>query len=304
MDVMYQASPLMAPYGDDEKTSFGGQGLLPDLSSKDLRAVLEVVRVVNDGQGELEMPQQVLARLGVLVGGEMTTYFRVECPTFRPLSIVDEPYGADPARLPGFLAAVGQHPAFGAYHMGQVRLGTAVALSDFADLRALRRLSIHVDFHEPYGINDQLLCMMRHGSQQLVALTFNRDQRGFSHRDRAVVDLVMPHLSQAVARRQRLAALSAAVRSVGQHHELIGRAMPRLSALTAREREVVEHLVGGANDREIARRLVISSRTVHKHLENIYRKLDLGSRASLIALIHQMQRAPRQPPLWDSEEAC
>ena len=206
----------------------------------------------------------------------MTTYGRVERPTFQPLRIVDEPYGADPARLPGFLAAVGQHPAFCAYYRGRVRLGTAVALSDFADLCALRRLPIHVDFHESYGINDQLLCMMRHSSQQLVSLTFNREQRGFSHRDRAVVELVMPHLSQAVARRQRLAALSAAVRSVGQHHDLIDRALPQLSALTAREREVVEHLVGGTTDREIARSLAISSRTVHKHLESIYRKLGLG----------------------------
>jgi DNA-binding NarL/FixJ family response regulator len=272
---------------------------LSDLSSKDLRAVLEVVRVVNGDQGEREMPQQALARLGALVGGEMTTYFCLERATFRPLSIIDQPHGADPSRLPGFLAAVGQHPAFGAYAMGWVRLGTAVALSDFADLRALRRLSIHVDFHEPYGINDQLLCMMRHSSQQLGALTVNRERRGFSQRDRAVVDLVMPHLAQAVAHRQRLAALSAAVRSMGQHHDVIDRAMPRLSTLTAREREIVEHLVGGTTDRQIARSLVISSRTVHKHLENIYRKLGLGSRASLIALIHQTQldfnRSVRHP---------
>ncbi|MDQ4033396.1 MAG: helix-turn-helix transcriptional regulator [Actinomycetota bacterium] len=247
--------------------------------------MLEVVRVVNDDQGELEMSQQALAQLGALVGGEVTSYHRLERPTFRPLSIIDQPYGADPARLPGFLAAVGQHPAFCASHRGQVRLGTAVALSDFADLCALRRLSVHVDFHEPYGINDQLLCMMQHSNQQLAALTVNREQRGFSHRDRAVVELVIPHLSQAVARRQRLATLSAKVRSLGQHHDLIDQAMPRLSALTAREREVVEHLVGGATDREIARSLAISPRTVHKHLESVYRKLELGSRASLIALI-------------------
>ena len=136
---------------------------MSDLSSKDLRAVLEVVRVVNDDQSELEVPQQALARLGALVGGEMTTYFCLERATFRPLSIIDQPYGVDPARQPGFLAAaVAGHPAFGAYAMGWVRKGTTVALSDFAGLRALRRLSVHVDFHEPYGIKDQLLCMMPH----------------------------------------------------------------------------------------------------------------------------------------------
>ena len=33
----------------------------------------------------------------------------------------------------------------------------------------------------------------------------------------------------------------------------------------------------------------ISQRTVHKHLERIYRKLGLSNRTSLIALIHQAQ---------------
>jgi DNA-binding NarL/FixJ family response regulator len=275
-----------------------------DLSSKDLRAVLDVVHLVNDDQNELEMPRQALPRLGALVGCELTTYVCVEPTGGRWLSTIDEPYGTDPSRLPGFDAVIHQHPVFVAYHRGWVRLGTAVTLSDFADVCALRRLSLHVDFHEPYGINDQLLCVIRHSSQQLTVLTFHRKRRGFSQRERAVVDVVTPHLSQAVARRRRLAALSAAVRCLGRHHDRIDQALPKLSALTAREREVVEHLVGGVTDREIARSLVISPRTVHKHLESIYRKLGLGSRTSLISFIHQTQHAPQQPPLWSSVAPC
>jgi DNA-binding NarL/FixJ family response regulator len=62
---------------------------------------------------------------------------------------------------------------------------------------------------------------------------------------------------------------------------------PQLSQLTSREREIVEHLLGGLTDREIARSLAISPRTVHKHLESTYRKLNIGNRTSLIALTLQ-----------------
>jgi DNA-binding NarL/FixJ family response regulator len=74
---------------------------------------------------------------------------------------------------------------------------------------------------------------------------------------------------------------------LGRHADQIDQAGPRLSSLTSREREVVEQLVGGVTDREIARTLLISTRTVHKHLESIYRKLGIGNRTSLMTLIHQ-----------------
>jgi DNA-binding CsgD family transcriptional regulator len=46
-------------------------------------------------------------------------------------------------------------------------------------------------------------------------------------------------------------------------------------------------VANGLTDREIARSLTISPRTVHKHLENVYRKLGAGNRTSLVAMLHQ-----------------
>lgn len=81
--------------------------------------------------------------------------------------------------------------------------------------------------------------------------------------------------------------LAAAVSTLRRLGGRIEQARPQLSVLTPREREVVEHLVGGPTDHEIARRLGISQRAMHKHLERIYRKLGLSNRTSLIALVHQ-----------------
>lgn len=62
-------------------------------------------------------------------------------------------------------------------------------------------------------------------------------------------------------------------------------AVPRLAMLTPRETHIVDCLRSGATNREIARALGISERTVHKHLEQAYRKLNVTNRASAIAVL-------------------
>ena len=48
--------------------------------------------------------------------------------------------------------------------------------------------------------------------------------------------------------------------------------------LTAREREISEAVGRGLRNREIARRMRISEKTVKAHLNNIFRKLQVGNR--------------------------
>lgn len=60
--------------------------------------------------------------------------------------------------------------------------------------------------------------------------------------------------------------------------------------LCDREREIVAYVVHGFTNREIARRLCISGRTVSTHLVNIYGKLDVHSRAELTALVRAADR--------------
>lgn len=280
---------------------------MSSLSTKDFKAILDIVQMVNDDQSEGEISQQALARLRALVGCESTFYSRVDFATGSLVrATTQEPHVADFFHLPGFHTVFHQHPALAAYRSNRLSLGTPVALTDLAGLRILRALPIYVDYHEPYGINDQMVCMVHQSGQRGATLSFNRARRGFSHRDRAVVTLLTPHVTQAVARQQRMVSLSAAIRTLGRHADQIDRARPQLLLLTSREQEVVEKLLGGITDQEIARSLTISSRTVHKHLENIYRKLHLGNRTSLIALIHEKDHesadvsfglTPAVPPL-------
>ncbi|BBZ62984.1 LuxR family transcriptional regulator [Mycolicibacterium monacense] len=59
------------------------------------------------------------------------------------------------------------------------------------------------------------------------------------------------------------------------------------SGLTARELEVLRLLATGATNREIAHTLVISEKTVARHLGNIFNKLDVSSRTAATAYAYQ-----------------
>jgi predicted ATPase/DNA-binding CsgD family transcriptional regulator len=57
----------------------------------------------------------------------------------------------------------------------------------------------------------------------------------------------------------------------------------RSGPLSSRELEVADLVAGGLTNREIAQRLIISTRTVESHVEHIKAKLGLGRRARIVA---------------------
>jgi DNA-binding NarL/FixJ family response regulator len=67
--------------------------------------------------------------------------------------------------------------------------------------------------------------------------------------------------------------------------------------LTRREVEVLTHLAGGATNRELAQMMVLSEKTVGRHLANIYAKLGVSSRTAAAAWAFDnlgLHRSPHQ----------
>jgi len=60
---------------------------------------------------------------------------------------------------------------------------------------------------------------------------------------------------------------------------------PRPAGLTAREIEVLRLLAAGRTNREIAAELVISEHTVGRHVQNVFTKLGVSSRAAATAFV-------------------
>ncbi len=90
---------------------------------------------------------------------------------------------------------------------------------------------------------------------------------------------------QATTAAETFAALGAATDAARARHLLAGG--DRLPELTKREHEVLRLLADGLTNRQIAARLVVSEHTVHRHVSNILRKLDLPSRTAAAALAAQ-----------------
>jgi ATP/maltotriose-dependent transcriptional regulator MalT len=93
---------------------------------------------------------------------------------------------------------------------------------------------------------------------------------------------------EAAAALERLSALGAdaeAARARSIVRVAVGVSEPQRpgTGLTRREREVLGLLAEGLTNRLIAKRLVVSEHTVHRHVTNILRKLDLPSRTAAAA---------------------
>ncbi|GAA5155337.1 hypothetical protein GCM10023321_28490 [Pseudonocardia eucalypti] len=251
-------------------------------------AVLDLVHQLNaeGGCGPNGQPSaSVLAGIGRLIGADVTSYTKVDHRTNKLVGAAVEPAEQNISGSDEFQAVFAQHPGLAGYRSGQLKLGESVAMTDLAELRQLRRLPLYVDFYQSRGTLDQLLCMATLDQRHGTTLALNRSSRGFSERDRAVLDLLTPHLVQASARAVRMAELTTAVHHLSRQADRLDLALDALPGLTRTERAVVEHVAGGLTDRETARVLAVSPRTVQKHLENIYRKLGVSNRTSLAALL-------------------
>ena len=71
--------------------------------------------------------------------------------------------------------------------------------------------------------------------------------------------------------------------------EATGRPQALVEPLSPRELEVLELIVAGRSNQEVADRLVIVVGTVRRHLNNIYGKLGVSSRTQAIARAHALR---------------
>ncbi|HKW60282.1 MAG TPA: response regulator transcription factor [Candidatus Dormibacteraeota bacterium] len=103
-------------------------------------------------------------------------------------------------------------------------------------------------------------------------------------------------ISDMVASIRRLAAHPEAVeetdfRRPGRGH---GASWAETQGLSRREREVLEELCRGHSNREIASRLHVSTTTVNKHVQHVFKKLRVRTRAQAVAHALAAQRTPHQ----------
>jgi len=132
-----------------------------------------------------------------------------------------------------------------------------------------------------HGAADRALAELGHALEPLETRLADLDRQ----RLRAVMGAEAFEAEYAAGRALDLAQV---INVRGRKDAAAGRAQavssrPAASVLTPRELDVLTLVAQGLSNADIARRLVLSEHTVHRHLANILRKLDLPSRAAAAA---------------------
>ena len=219
------------------------------------KAALDLLGAMN----EAALDKASFARLGVdglptLVASEFTTLSICHLASGKR-EVFGLPAGALSAEdRAAFDRHFHQHPLvrFHAYQGGRV----PQRISDSVPFEQFRRTALYNDYYRRIRIDHAIALPIYVHDGLLVSFVLNRTRRDFTDRERALLDVLKPHLARIYRR----------INSVGQ--------------LTRREAEVLRWVSAGKSDAQIGAILRISARTVQKHLQNIYDKLGVESRTA------------------------
>ncbi|MHA7262578.1 helix-turn-helix transcriptional regulator [Arthrobacter sp. TMN-37] len=142
----------------------------------------------------------------------------------------------------------------------------------------------------PWNINQQLSIPLQIGGKDFHSYIVLRPDRDFTEQEFRLAALLQPILS-----------------GIALHHRLAMSADTSMQSstpsLTLRETAILTLLSKGLTAESLARRLNISPRTAEKHLEHIYRKLDVRDRMMAVQRAYEvglLNPAPAslQPAHW------
>jgi DNA-binding CsgD family transcriptional regulator len=240
-----------------------------------LQTLRRVVGLV-DSLAELDDPADfagiVLPGLARVVGCDVLTYNEIG-PAPGQTRYADYPAGVlDPTTQPVFAAHVHEHPLVNHYRV--TGSGEPVMISDFLTQQGLHRLGLYAEFFRAIPVEHQVAISLPGPDREVIGVALSRACRDFDDDDRALLSVLRAPLIAALvrARRRQLAgqALATATRS-------------GLADLTAREIQILRLVAQGRTNAAIAHALEVSPRTIAKHLEHIYRKLGVSSRAAAVS---------------------
>ena len=172
---------------------------------------------------------------------------------------------------PPFEAHMRQHPVLA--HILATGDTTPYTWDDLDPAGEFLRSELYREFYAPNGIHSQLAFLARDEAGVIVGVSVNRDGTGFTPDERATMtgfrDLVVA-LHGLVTRADR-ARLSV---------DLLG--------LTPRQVQVAHLLQDGLTNDQIGSTLAISPSTVRHHLEAVYARLGVPSRAAAVARLNAL----------------
>ena len=163
------------------------------LSAADLDGALRFVREAADEIGPDPFPPHLLERLRTLLGCEWASYCELDRPGERALELVESPVPEDDIPDEVFWNIVSEHPLCVAMAQGRCE---ALKLSDFHSRREFHRLDVYAEWFGPAGIEFELEVALPSPPSHTRTFLFDDARHDFGERERALLNLLQPHLLQ------------------------------------------------------------------------------------------------------------
>lgn len=254
-----------------------------------LQRATRLLDTLADIEEPAESSELILPALAGLVGCDVVTYNEIN-PAQGQAYYTDYPNGwLNPELTTVFAAHVHEHPLVN--HIVGTGDSTPVKMSDFVGRQRFHQLGLYSEFFRPIGIEHQIGFALPAPPGQLIAYAINRGQGDFTEDDRGLLAVVAEPISRAVRRAGRRHRARAALETAAPATDTV---------LTDREFAVLELAAKGRTNSGIARALGVSPRTIAKHLEHVYRKLGVTSRAA--AVYQAVGRSAPETPLTITED--
>jgi DNA-binding CsgD family transcriptional regulator len=221
-----------------------------------------------DGSSEF-----VLAGLADLVTCDFATYQEIGSDPDHLGYYIEFPSGSlEPTAVAIFETHLHEHPLI--VHHRNTRDSGPVKISDFVSRQRFHRLGIYSEYLRHIPVDDQIAFSLPATTEgRMAAFALSRSGGDFTDEDRAVLSAIKEALINALRRARDRRSAGAALATAGADG---------LADLTDREIQVLQLAARGRTNLAIARTFDLSPRTIAKHLEHIYRKLGVTSRAAAV----------------------
>ena len=230
----------------------------------------DIVYEMNKSQNRQDLKEQFLHRLKLLIPYQYASIiFSDETKLFdsQPICVPDYFIQAEQE----YIAHCQEDELLWAVHS---RESTILIESDLLPEKKRLQSSLYMKCYQMYNIYDQLQMTIVYNQKFLGVLTLYRTRSDglFNDDDLFYLRSLGKHLNLLVYH-------------LGiQHHSIDIDTAINLYQLTARESEIVKKILSLKTNREIAEELHISEYTIAKHIQNIFKKMNITSRIEMLKM--------------------
>jgi DNA-binding CsgD family transcriptional regulator len=236
------------------------------------RPLFDAVYEINTAKDHADFSSAVISAMDRLIPSDLCLVSVLDRRTGQITATMSKPNPHNEAEMQYYSENPHQNPLV-AYWEGSGRTH-ARRMTDVIAVAKWKRHPFYLNCLARNRYLYQLALPVNVDAQTVAALSFDRIERDFTVRQRALLDLFGPHFRHAWLRHEQ-----PALQKV--NHPLSVRQRFRALGLTLREADTLFWMAEGKQNREIARTLGLSLFTVQEYVGNILRKLRVPNRHAL-----------------------